>query len=192
MASGEGEHFTHLEGKPRTRSRPDGLAGEQEAITGPRAGGRARARTSQASSLGRDSDRPPAERVTPSPASSSRGPNSPPLLWHYALEGPVKELQAACYRLRSVLDTWDTLLDQTPAGKRVALLDALEGLVEPGGAWPLVPPSLGVNCARGGRGNPRTVDGGTIVEEREVPRRVIWAVSPSSGLKAWARDSVYT
>jgi MerR family transcriptional regulator, Zn(II)-responsive regulator of zntA len=47
------------------------------------------------------------------------------------LEGRVKELQAACDRLRSVLDTWDTMLDQTPAGKRVALLDALEGFVEP-------------------------------------------------------------
>jgi DNA-binding transcriptional MerR regulator len=58
------------------------------------------------------------------------------------LEGRITELQTACDRLRSVLERWDTLLDQTPAGKRAALLDALDGLVEPGGPSPLVPHPL--------------------------------------------------
>ena len=58
------------------------------------------------------------------------------------LEDRVKELQSACDRLRSVLERWDSLLDQTPAGKRAALLDALGGFVEPGGASPLVPAPL--------------------------------------------------
>lgn len=58
------------------------------------------------------------------------------------LEDRVKELQAACDRLRSVLEQWDTLLGQTPAGKRAALLDALDGFVEPGGPSPMVPISL--------------------------------------------------
>jgi MerR, DNA binding len=58
------------------------------------------------------------------------------------LEERVGELQAACDRLRSVLERWDTLLDQTPAGKRAALLDALDGMVEPGGASPVIPVGL--------------------------------------------------
>jgi DNA-binding transcriptional MerR regulator len=58
------------------------------------------------------------------------------------LEGRVAELQGACDRLRSVLDRWDTLLDATPAGKRAALLEALDGLVEEGAPSPMVPPSL--------------------------------------------------
>ena len=58
------------------------------------------------------------------------------------LEGRVTELQAACDRLRSVLDHWDTLLDRTPAGKRAALLEALDGMVDAGGPSPIVPPGL--------------------------------------------------
>jgi DNA-binding transcriptional MerR regulator len=58
------------------------------------------------------------------------------------LEGRVADLQRACHLLRGVLDHWDTLLDATPAGKRAALLDALEGLVEAGAPSPLVPPGL--------------------------------------------------
>ena len=58
------------------------------------------------------------------------------------LEGRILELQGVCGRLRSVLDRWDSLLDVTPAGKRALLLDALEGLVEPGRPSPMVPPAL--------------------------------------------------
>lgn len=58
------------------------------------------------------------------------------------LEGRVVELQAACERLRSVLERWDTALALTPAGKRAALLEALNGFVEPGGPSPLLPPGL--------------------------------------------------
>jgi len=59
-----------------------------------------------------------------------------------ALEGRVSELQAACERLRSVLERWDTVLAQTPTGKRAALLEALDGFVEAGGPSPLLPPGL--------------------------------------------------
>jgi MerR family transcriptional regulator, mercuric resistance operon regulatory protein len=58
------------------------------------------------------------------------------------LEGRVSELQVACDRLRTVLERWDTLLDQMPAGKRASLLEALDGFVEPGAASPIVPPGL--------------------------------------------------
>jgi DNA-binding transcriptional MerR regulator len=64
------------------------------------------------------------------------------------LEGRVAEMQAACDRLRTVLEHWDTLLDGTPAGKRAALLEALEGMVEAGAPSPIVPPGL----RRGDRG----------------------------------------
>jgi len=63
------------------------------------------------------------------------------------LEARVAELQAACDRLRTVLQHWDTLLGTTAEGKRAALLEALDGFVEPGDAAPLVPPGL--------RGRPR-------------------------------------
>jgi DNA-binding transcriptional MerR regulator len=59
-----------------------------------------------------------------------------------ALETRVAELQLACERLRAVVEHWDTLLDRTPAGKRAALLDALDGFVEPGAPSPFVPPGL--------------------------------------------------
>ena len=58
------------------------------------------------------------------------------------LEDRIKEMQDASDRLRSVLERWDGLLDVTPAGKRALLLDALEGLVEPGRPSPLVPAGL--------------------------------------------------
>src|SRR6185295_3001033 len=44
-----------------------------------------------------------------------------------ALEARVAELSAACERLRGVLEHWDTLLARTPAGRRAALLDAIDG-----------------------------------------------------------------
>jgi DNA-binding transcriptional MerR regulator len=58
------------------------------------------------------------------------------------LEGRVAEMQDACDRLRAVLVQWDALLAATPKGGRAALLDALEGLVEPGGPSPLVPHAI--------------------------------------------------
>ena len=58
------------------------------------------------------------------------------------LEGRLAELQDACDRLRGVLTHWDALLAATPKGGRAALLDALEGLVEPGGPSPLVPHAI--------------------------------------------------
>ena len=58
------------------------------------------------------------------------------------LEERLAELQDARDRLRGVLTHWDTLLARTPRGGRAALLDALEGLVEPGRPSPLVPHAL--------------------------------------------------
>ncbi len=58
------------------------------------------------------------------------------------LEGRLAEIQDACDRLRTVLEHWDALLARTPRGARAALLDALEGLVEPGHPSPLVPHAL--------------------------------------------------
>jgi DNA-binding transcriptional MerR regulator len=58
------------------------------------------------------------------------------------LEGRRAELQDACDSLRGVLTRWDALLAATPKGGRAALLDALEGLVEPGTPSPLLPHAL--------------------------------------------------
>jgi DNA-binding transcriptional MerR regulator len=58
------------------------------------------------------------------------------------LEDRLAEMQESCDRLRSVLTHWDALLAATPRGGRAALLDALEGLVEPGIPSPLVPHAL--------------------------------------------------
>ena len=58
------------------------------------------------------------------------------------LEARVAEMQAACARLRFVLERWDTLLGGTPAGKRAALLDALSGLVDEDLPSPMVPHAL--------------------------------------------------
>ena len=58
------------------------------------------------------------------------------------LEGRLAELQDACERLRGVLAHWDALLSRTPRGARAALLDALEGLVEPGSPSPLLAHAL--------------------------------------------------
>lgn len=58
------------------------------------------------------------------------------------LERRLAELSAACDRLRSVVVHWDGLLARTPAGRRAALLDALEGLVEDGDPSPLLPDAL--------------------------------------------------
>jgi DNA-binding transcriptional MerR regulator len=59
-----------------------------------------------------------------------------------ALEDRVTELRRSCDLLRDVLERWDTLLDGTPAGKRAALLDALEGVVDGGAPSPIVPHGL--------------------------------------------------
>jgi MerR family copper efflux transcriptional regulator len=58
------------------------------------------------------------------------------------MEARSRELQAACIRLRDVLEHWDVLLARTPAGRRAALLDALDGLVSPDDPAPLVPAAL--------------------------------------------------
>jgi DNA-binding transcriptional MerR regulator len=58
------------------------------------------------------------------------------------LEGRLAELQEACDRLRGVLTHWDALIAAAPSGGRAALLDALEGLVEPGRPSPFVPHAL--------------------------------------------------
>lgn len=58
------------------------------------------------------------------------------------LEERLAELQEACARLRGVLSHWDVLLARTPGGGRAALLDALEGIVDPGRPSPLVPHAL--------------------------------------------------
>ena len=58
------------------------------------------------------------------------------------LEARAAEIEEACDRLRGVLTRWDALLASTPGGARAALLDALEGLVEPGSPSPFVPPAL--------------------------------------------------
>jgi DNA-binding transcriptional MerR regulator len=58
------------------------------------------------------------------------------------LERRVAELQAVCERLRQVIHHWDGLLAATPRGRRAALLDALEGFVDPAGPSPNVPPGL--------------------------------------------------
>jgi DNA-binding transcriptional MerR regulator len=58
------------------------------------------------------------------------------------LEGRLAELQDACERLKGVLTQWDALLAATPGGGRAALLDALEGMVEPGRPSPFVPHAL--------------------------------------------------
>ena len=58
------------------------------------------------------------------------------------LEARIAEMEDARDRLRDVLTRWDALLAGTPRGARAALLDALEGVVEPGGPSPLVPHAL--------------------------------------------------
>jgi DNA-binding transcriptional MerR regulator len=58
------------------------------------------------------------------------------------LEERLSELREARDQLRGVLTHWDLLLSRTPKGGRAALLDALEGLVEPGRPSPFVPHAL--------------------------------------------------
>lgn len=58
------------------------------------------------------------------------------------LEERLAELQQACERLRAALSRWDARLAGTPKGERAGLLDALEGLVEPGRPSPFLPPAL--------------------------------------------------
>jgi MerR family transcriptional regulator, Zn(II)-responsive regulator of zntA len=58
------------------------------------------------------------------------------------LEARIAEMEDARDRLQDVLARWDALLAATPRGARAALLDALEGVIEPGGPSPLVPHAL--------------------------------------------------
>jgi DNA-binding transcriptional MerR regulator len=58
------------------------------------------------------------------------------------LESRLAELTQARDCLQQVLRRWDALLDAAPRGARAGLLEALEGLVEPGAPSPLVPPGL--------------------------------------------------
>lgn len=58
------------------------------------------------------------------------------------IEQRLAEMEDARDRLREVLAHWDGLLAATPGGARAALLDALEGLIEPGRPSPLVPHAL--------------------------------------------------
>lgn len=59
-----------------------------------------------------------------------------------ALDTQIDALVSARERLRQVLRRWDAILAVTPGGARAALLDALEGLVEPGAPSPFVPAAL--------------------------------------------------
>jgi DNA-binding transcriptional MerR regulator len=58
------------------------------------------------------------------------------------LERRIADLRATCDRLRSVVEHWNDLLARTPSGRRAALLEALEGLVEDGHPSPLLPDAL--------------------------------------------------
>lgn len=58
------------------------------------------------------------------------------------LDERLAELTRARARLRGVLSRWDEILAATPHGARAALLEALDGLVEPGMPSPFVPPGL--------------------------------------------------
>jgi DNA-binding transcriptional MerR regulator len=58
------------------------------------------------------------------------------------LDQRVEELTRARQRLRDVLAHWDRILSVTPHGARAALLEALDGLVDPGAPSPFVPPAL--------------------------------------------------
>jgi len=58
------------------------------------------------------------------------------------LDARLAELTLARERLREVISRWDAILAATPRGARAALLEALEGLVEPGTPSPFVPPEL--------------------------------------------------
>jgi DNA-binding transcriptional MerR regulator len=58
------------------------------------------------------------------------------------MEARRRELDEACARMRRVLEHWDSLLARTPAGRRAALLDALDALVSPDEAPPLLPAAL--------------------------------------------------
>ena len=64
------------------------------------------------------------------------------------IEQRLAEMQEARDRLREVLAHWDGLLAATPGGGRAALLDALEGLIEPGSPSPLVPHALRPKASR--------------------------------------------
>jgi DNA-binding transcriptional MerR regulator len=54
----------------------------------------------------------------------------------------IEELVGARDRLRDIVARWDRILAQTPQGARAALLEALDGLVDPAGSPPLLPAAL--------------------------------------------------
>lgn len=58
------------------------------------------------------------------------------------VEERLREMAAARELLRSVLERWDALLAAAPAGTRVGLLEALEGVVVDGPPSPLLPAAL--------------------------------------------------
>ena len=58
------------------------------------------------------------------------------------LDARIEELIGARERLQRIVAHWDAILEGTPQGARAALLDALEGLVEPGHSSPLTPMAL--------------------------------------------------
>jgi len=58
------------------------------------------------------------------------------------LDARIEELIGARKQLQRIVEHWDAILARTPHGARAALLDALEGLVEPGQASPMTPPAL--------------------------------------------------
>jgi DNA-binding transcriptional MerR regulator len=64
------------------------------------------------------------------------------------LEERLQEVTTARNLLRGVLETWDVRLAAAPAGARLGLLEALDGVVVPGQPSPLLPAALG----RTGRG----------------------------------------
>src|SRR6185436_15097720 len=58
------------------------------------------------------------------------------------LDARIEELIGARMQLQGIVEHWDAILARTPHGARAALLDALEGLVEPGQDSPMTPSAL--------------------------------------------------
>jgi DNA-binding transcriptional MerR regulator len=58
------------------------------------------------------------------------------------LEARIEELAGARDRLSDIVARWDRVLAETPQGARAALLEALDGLVDPAQSAPLLPAAL--------------------------------------------------
>jgi len=67
------------------------------------------------------------------------------------LDARIEELIGARKQLQGIVEHWDAILERTPLGARAALLDALEGLVEPGQASPMTPVALRRKVRRQGK-----------------------------------------